>query len=149
MANLNNILNERIRRLSRRQIAGDIKTIRKAMAQYRRDIAALKRQVRKLEKETDRVAREGRSRSIQDSAPQKGAGIRFRADGLRSHRAKLGLSAREYGQLVNVSGLTIYNWENGKTRPRAQQLAKLAAVRGMGKRKVAEWLQSLKRDEQK
>jgi DNA-binding transcriptional regulator YiaG len=63
-------------------------------------------------------------------------GIRFRADGLKSHRAKLGLSAKEYGRLVGVSGLTIYNWENGKTRPRSQQLANLATVRGMGKREA-------------
>jgi DNA-binding transcriptional regulator YiaG len=63
-------------------------------------------------------------------------GRRFRADGVKSHRAKLGLSALDYGRLVGVSGLTIYHWEGGKSRPRRQQLAKLAAIRGLGKREA-------------
>ena len=33
-----------------------------------------------------------------------------------------------------MSGLTIYNWEKGKTRPRAKQLEKWLAVKGIGKR---------------
>ena len=62
--------------------------------------------------------------------------LRFRADGLRSHRAKLGISAADYGKLVGVSGLTIYHWEHGKAKPRRKQLASLAAVRGLGKREA-------------
>jgi DNA-binding transcriptional regulator YiaG len=44
------------------------------------------------------------------------------------------------GTLVGVSAQTIYNWEAGKSRPRQQQLAALAAVRGMGKRQIKERL---------
>ena len=56
--------------------------------------------------------------------------------GLKTHRAKLGLSAKDYGTLVGVSGLTVYHWEAGKSKPRKKQLAALAAVRGMGKREA-------------
>ena len=75
--------------------------------------------------------------------PQKVEGIRFRADGIKSHRTKLGLSAKDYGRLVGVAGLTIYQWEGGKNRPRAAQLAKLAAVRGLGKREAIKRLELL------
>lgn len=137
MANLNHVLNEHIRRLARREITGHIKAIRKTMAQYRRDIVALKRQVDQLQKTINRLDQQCPPRPADTSAaPPKVEGIRFRADGLKSHRTKLGLSAKEYGRLVGVSGLTIYNWENGKTRPRSQQLANLATVRGIGKREA-------------
>lgn len=61
-------------------------------------------------------------------------GARYRAGVVKSHRDRLGLSALNFGKLVGVTGLTIHNWENGKSRPRAAQVAKLAAVRKLGRR---------------
>jgi len=54
-----------------------------------------------------------------------------------SHRRKLGISAADYASLVGVSGLTVYNWEKGKTTPQARQLESLAAALKLGKREVA------------
>ena len=56
---------------------------------------------------------------------------------------QLGLSAADYGRLVGVSALTIYNWESGKSRPRRAQFAAIVAVRGIGKREAADRLASL------
>ncbi len=47
------------------------------------------------------------------------------------------------GALVGVSAQTIYNWEAGTTRPRAEQLAIIAAVRKMGKREVKARLEQM------
>ena len=55
---------------------------------------------------------------------------------MKAQRSRLGLSAADYGKLVGVSGLTIYNWEHGKARPRKAQLAALVTVRGVGKREA-------------
>lgn len=63
-------------------------------------------------------------------------GPRFSPAWVSSQRRKLGLSAADFGRLVGVSGLTIYNWEKGKARPRRKQLEALAAVRGFGMREV-------------
>ncbi|MBU3710747.1 MAG: helix-turn-helix transcriptional regulator [Limnohabitans sp.] len=52
-------------------------------------------------------------------------------------RKKLGISAAEMGQLLGVSAQSVYHWETGKTKPRASQLAAIAAVRKLGKRAVA------------
>jgi DNA-binding transcriptional regulator YiaG len=62
--------------------------------------------------------------------------IRFSARSVKAQRNRLGLSAADYGKLVGVSGLTIYNWEHDKSRPRQAQLAALVAVRGIGKREA-------------
>ena len=62
---------------------------------------------------------------------------RFSAKGLQARRSRLDLSAADFGKLLGVSAQSIYNWESEKARPRAEQIAKLAALRGLGKREVA------------
>jgi DNA-binding transcriptional regulator YiaG len=47
------------------------------------------------------------------------------------------------GALVGVSAQTVYNWEAGKSRPRQQQLAAIAAIRKLGKREAQARLASL------
>ena len=143
MPNLASALNEQIRRLSRREITAQTKTDRRLTAQHRRDIAALKREVASLRKAVAFLAAQEKRRVAERPAPPAAEGIRFRADGLKSHRARLGLSAKDYGRLVGVAGLTIYQWEGGKARPRKAQLAKLAAVRGLGKREALKRLELL------
>ncbi|MGA2498804.1 MAG: hypothetical protein ABSH20_13760 [Tepidisphaeraceae bacterium] len=143
MPNLASVLNEQIRRLSRREIKAQTRSTRRLTAHYRRDIAALKRQVAGLLKAVSFLERQEKKRVAGRPVPQEPGDIRFRADGLRTHRAKLGLSARDYGQLVGVAGLTIYSWESGKSRPRKAQVAKLVAVRGIGKREALKRLELL------
>jgi len=134
MPNILPSLNEHIRRLARREIRSQTSSTKRATAHYRRDIAALKRLVKLL---TTRLSYLEKHNSGAVPAPAAGeppANTRFRADGLRSHRARLDLSAKDFGRLVGVSGLTVYNWEAGKSRPRKRQLAALIAIRGIGKR---------------
>lgn len=142
MANLTSILNDQIRRLARREIKAQTKTTKRLTAQYRRDIAALKRQVAALQKTVAFLqAQEKRRVAQQPSIAKPAEGVRFRADGLKSHRARLGLSAADYGRLVGASGLSVYHWESGKARPRRGQVAKLVAVRGIGKREAMKRLE--------
>ena len=62
--------------------------------------------------------------------------IRFSPKWVKADRQRLGLSAKDYGALVGVSALTIYSWEGGKSKPRAERLAAWAEVRGIGKREA-------------
>jgi transcriptional regulator with XRE-family HTH domain len=143
MPNFASALNDQIRRLSRREITSETKTTRRLTAQYRRDIAALKREVASLRKSVAFLETQEKRRVVERPAPPEVDSIRFRADGLRSYRAKLGLSAKDFGRLVGVAGLTVYQWESKKSRPRKAQLAKLAAVRGLGKREAIKRLELL------
>ena len=79
--------------------------------------------------------------STQDAHGESERPRRFSADGLKKLRARLTLSAAELGHLLNVSGQTVYNWERKLTTPDRAKLEMLAAVRGMGKRKVQAMLQ--------
>ena len=60
------------------------------------------------------------------------------------HRERLGLSADNYGKFLGASGLSIYNWEQGKTRPRKSSVDAWTATRRIGKREAAKRLASVK-----
>lgn len=142
MANLATVLKAEIARLARKETKAQLDPLRKANAGYRRDIAALKREVAALSKQLKTGLRAPRAERGRVAATDAGAPrVRFQAKGLKSHREKLGLSAAEYGRLAGVSAQSIYNWEAGKTAPRAAQVQALAALRGMGKRAAARQLE--------
>jgi DNA-binding transcriptional regulator YiaG len=135
MPNITTVLNDQIRRLARREIKNNTLVMRRAASQYRREIAALKRQIAELSKSVASLQKAAPAQQLEQPAVDAQS-LRFRADGLRTHRAKLGISAQHYGQLVGVTGQTIYDWESGKSRPRTSQLPRIASVRGLGKREA-------------
>ena len=59
---------------------------------------------------------------------------RFSPAKVRQERRRLELSAADYGELVGVTGLTIYNWEKGRSRPRPEQIDAWLRALGIGKR---------------
>jgi DNA-binding XRE family transcriptional regulator len=140
MPNIGAMLKQEITRLARREVRVQVQATKKASTQYRRHIAALRRQVTALERQLAVVRRRGTTSApaAAADAPQK---IRFVAKGLKSQRARLGLSAADFGRLVGVSAQSIYNWEQGHATPRAGQLAILAARRGIGKREALKLLE--------
>ena len=144
MVNVSVVLKDMICRLTRREIKAQTSSTRQAVAQYRRDIARLKRQARDQQKEIAFLkAQDARRFSQPQTKEEPLDGVRFSARSVKAQRARLKLSAADYGKLVGVSGLTIYNWELGKARPRKAQLAALVAVRGIGKREAAVKLAAL------
>lgn len=136
MPNVAALLKEEITRLSRKEVRRQLATMKKASVQSRRHIAALRRQLGRLERQIAILARRGAERMRIAPASPDTARPRFVAKGLRSHRARVGLSAQAYGRLAGVSAQTIYSWERKASTPRARQRAALASLRGLGKREV-------------
>lgn len=129
-------LKAEISRIARKELRAETQGFKKASAQYRSDIAALKRRVAELESTLARLKKERKTPA--PAADEEGQGaLRFRADGFASLRKKLGLSAQEMASLLGVSAQSVYHWEGGKSRPRPSQLAAIAAVRKLGKREAA------------
>lgn len=143
MSQLASLLKTEISRVARKEIRAEVESLRKASAQHRSHIAALRRQVQALEGALRRATANGARHNAgaqapaSDAAADDGPQRRFSPKRLANHRTKLGLSAAAYGQLVGVSGQTIYNWEQGQARPRAEQLKKLVAVRALTKAAAA------------
>jgi DNA-binding transcriptional regulator YiaG len=128
-------LKDEIRRLARKEVKAQTGRTAKAVAQYRREIARLKR----LQREQDRKISflESQTRKSTLSVPQTPNNeLRFSSRSVRAQRQRTGLSAADYAKLIGVSPLTVYNWEHGKSRPRHGQFAALVALRGLGKREA-------------
>ncbi|MDQ2916323.1 MAG: helix-turn-helix domain-containing protein [Pseudomonadota bacterium] len=143
MPNIGALLKQEITRLSRREIRSQVNVTKKASAQYRRHIAALRRQVATLERQVGLLQRRALDGSPAPAAKSTGQKVRFVAKGLKSQRARLGLSAADYARLVGVSAQSIYNWEQGHASPRQEQLAIIAKLRGIGKRDAQRYLEQL------
>lgn len=143
MPNIASVLKAEISRVARKDARAEFQPLKKASAQYRSDIAALKRRVLALEKQLGRLARSGRKSTPVPAEEDSRSGLRFSAKGLAAQRRRLGLTAAAAAKLLNVSVQSVYKWEEGKTRPRASQLPAIAALRKMGKREATQRLAGL------
>jgi DNA-binding transcriptional regulator YiaG len=144
MPNIAAVLKDEIRRLAKKEIKAEIGTTKSAVVQYRKDIAKLKRLVQAQQKEIAFLkAQEQKRLGQQPSTEEPIDNVRFSARSVKAQRNRLKLSAEDYGKLVGVSALTIYSWEQGKSRPRNAQLSRLVAVRGIGKREALAKLEVL------
>jgi DNA-binding transcriptional regulator YiaG len=106
----------------------------------------LEERIRDLESRIEEIRARERARSDRkkrsSSASSAEDGPRFSPVWVSRQRQKLGLSAADFGRLVGVSGLSIYNWEKGKVRPRRKQVEALASLRGVGKREARRRLEA-------
>ena len=167
MATLANALKEEISRLARKEVRQQTAGTVKSVTQLERDVAALKSQVQDLrhtlsaprtpdasgqtvgKKTASKKApakRQNGAEKAADAKPAAGtrsARAQFSPDALKVHRGRLELSADNYGKLIGVSGLSIYNWEGGKAKPRESSIAALASIKGIGKREAARRLEAL------
>ena len=165
MANLANALKEEVGTLVRKELRRQTADADKARAQYERDIATLKREVQELERALSssdtppggpavtRKKTSGDAASIRQAANAASASAGqspqdpLSGDALKAHRERLGLSGDNYGKLVGVSELSIYNWEHGKARPRKSSVEALMAIRRIGKREAGRRLAALETPE--
>lgn len=145
MPNIASILKAEISRVARKEVRGEIQSLKKAAASYRSDIAQLKRRAQALERQVKHLGK-GRGRAAAAEADgEEGPHLRFSAKGLASQRRRLGLSAEACGALIGATGQSVYKWESGKIRPRARHLPAIAALRKMGRREAAARLAELGR----
>ncbi len=136
MPNLAALLKSEISRIARKEVRSETQAFKKASAQYRSDIAALKRRIAGLESTLKKLDKASpRNRKTAEEPAQ--LPLRFRVDGFATLRKKLGLSAADMARLLGVSAQSVYHWESGKSKPRAGQLAAIAQVRKLGKREAA------------
>ena len=142
MPNIGTVLKLEIARLCRREVRREVQSVRKASAGYRHDIAALKRQVAALGRKAAALTK--RSAGTAGNAALPDRPVRFVAKGLRSLRARLGLSAPQLALLLGVSEQSVYNWETKKATPRKEQLAAIIALRGIGKREAQSRLDAVR-----
>lgn len=143
MPDIASLLKAEIVRLSKKTVRQSLAPIQRSTTTHRREIAALKKQIATLERTIAGLRRAQSRQQPAVDAESASARHRFVAKGLRTLRARLGVSQEEFGKLVGVSAQSVYNWERQTARPRPAQLAAIAAVRSLGKRKARQRLEEL------
>lgn len=137
MPNIASLLKAEISRLSNKAARQHTAKAHATATSLRKQVSGLRKQLQALEREVAALRRQaGRARPQAAEEGEDGPRARFSAKGLRSLRNRLGLSAEEFGRLLDVGAQTVYNWESEKTRPRAAQVPALAALRKIGKREA-------------
>lgn len=137
MPNIAALLKQEIGRIARKESKGEVEALRRATAGYRKQIAQLKRRMDSLERQLKAVNKAGARAASPPAENEEGPTLRFRPDGLRKHRERLGLSAADVAKILGCSQLSVYKWESGKTRPRLKQLEAIAQLRRLGRREAA------------
>ena len=145
MPNVASVLKSEISRVARKEVRGETVPLKRAVSAYRSEIAALKRRAQTLEQAVRRLSSVHAKQAPNAAAESDTSKFRFSAKGLASQRQRLGLSAEQCGLLLGASSQSVYNWEQGKTRPLARHLPAIAAVRGMSKKDATARLDSLRR----
>lgn len=133
-------LKNEIARIARKETRADSKQVKKASAQYRAEIAALKRRIASLESAVSRLLKQQQPKGATAKVEDSGPALRFRVAGFATLRKKLDLTAHEMAKLLGVSAQSVYHWETGKSRPRASQLQAIAAVRKLSKKEALDRL---------
>src|ERR1035438_5154510 len=136
MPNIATILKSELSRVARKEVRGEVLALKKAVGAYRAEIAALKRRTQALEQHLRRLSKITAKVAPATESEVSSDTRRFSAKGLASQRRRLGISARDCGLLIGASSQSIYNWEEGKTRPLAKHLPAVAALRTLGKREA-------------
>ncbi len=145
MANLATALKAEISRLAKKEIRSATAVTKRLVSQYRRDIAELKRKTQKQERKVAFLEAQEKGRIGKPAQGAEPKGVRFSPKWVKAQRSRLGLSAADYGSLVGASAKMIYDYEQGVSKPRKQQLVALSTVRKLGKREALKRLEMLER----
>ena len=144
MANVMSVLKSEISRLARKEAKQVVAPVKKVSANYRGLIAGLRKQIDALQNEVAALRRAAPKADKAVLAKQAPEG-RFwiTGPGVKALRRRLGLTQAQFGKLTGVSVPTVVKWESSKGKAPIRlkaAIARLQAIRGMGKKQAEEIL---------
>lgn len=140
-------LKKEIARVARRVLRDEIAALRKAAATHRAEIAGVKKLLRDLQMQVNRLEKRSRE-TLQLVSPiehasmppalkgKPGRKVVFTAQRLKAQRARLGFTQEQMAKLLGVSALSIWKWEKGGAVPRASRVPKILERLALGKREA-------------
>ena len=135
MANIQQLLNDEIRRLARKETNGSMKELKAQLVELRKTVSDLNRRLKALEKSA--VPADIPEVVADQVAKATPPALRVTAARITKWRTQLGLNKSQYAELLGVNLLSVIRWESGKSTPREEQKRRIVAIRDMGKRELA------------
>jgi DNA-binding transcriptional regulator YiaG len=137
MGKIETVLKGEIARLARRETKALIGKYVDELRRLQKRVASLERELRGVKAaRAQEQAKRKVTTAVATAASEKAATIRLSPRLIRSLRNRLGISQAELAKLVGVSAVAVGNWESGKSKPRDESKARIAALRSLGRREV-------------
>ena len=144
MPNIMSALKSEISRLARKEAKQVVAPVKKASANYRSLIAGLRKQLDALQSEVAALRRAApKAEKVLATAREPQGRFWITGKGVKALRQRLGLTQAQFGKLAGVSVPTVIKWEGAKGKAPIRlkaAIARLQAIRGMGKKQAAEIL---------
>ena len=138
MSNIQKIMNDEIRRLARKEVKAALEPLTKAVSGMKQQIADLKKQLAE--------SNSGKPSAVPvngETAPAKPlpAGFapkarRFSPQKIKRIRKSIGLSRKQFADLLDAYFVSVANWETGNHAPRPEMKEKIIALSKMSKRRL-------------
>lgn len=147
MPNVLQVLKAEIARIARKEARALVSPVKKPSGKLRSFVADLKRRVAALEKANGQL--QSRLSKLESSQPAPAESQDKRGwisgKGIRNLRNKLGLTQADFARLVQVSPITVYQWESKSSMLtfRGGTKARVFAVRGIGAREAKQRLAAM------
>ena len=133
MGKVETVLKAEIARLSRRLMMKPVEELRR----LRRRVLELSRELRALKAARVEEQAKAKIRAASETvAGGQATTIRMTPRLIRALRSRLGISQADFAKLAGVSTVAVGQWEAGRSRPRAERKARIAALRSVGRREV-------------
>ena len=136
MANIQQLLNDEIRRLARKETSGVFKEIKAQLVELRRSTAELNRRIKALESASAKAVVIEECAECAAESAESAKVLRVTPERITKWRTNLGLNKSQYADLLGVNLLSVIRWESGKSTPREEQKRRIVAIRDMGKREL-------------
>ncbi len=149
MPNVMTALKAEIVRLARKEAKAAVDPVRKSATEARRALTEMKRRVDDLEQQVQQL-RQPATESVRPPAEPdpSSADNGFSGRSVRSLRRKLGLSQRQFAELLGVGNNTVYKWESrpGMLKLAEKTKAALMEARGMEPRDAKKRVEALEKE---
>jgi len=145
MPNVAAVLKAEIARVARQQLKAELTPLKKALQAQRALVKKQRERIDAMQKELAalRRARPAAAAATRDDGEGDGPKRRFSPARLKALRQRLDLSAADFARVVGVSAQSVYGWERSLSRPAPDSLERIAQLRALSKRQVAQQLESL------
>jgi len=141
MPNIASLLKAEIERVTKKQIKAATSPMMSKITALKTELVASKKLIIELQQSLKQLAKSKPNTTT--TSPTKSVNSRITAQGIKSLRKRLGLTAAEVGLLCGCTGASVYKWEAAEAYPRAAQVAAIASLRPMGKKAIRAQLNAL------
>jgi DNA-binding transcriptional regulator YiaG len=135
MGKIETVLKSEIARLSRRKVRGLIARPIVELRRLRQRVGSLEHEIRALKAARAEDQAKTKIRTATETVAGESA-VRLSPRLIRSLRSRLGISQADLAKLVGMSTVAVGTWETGRSKPKPETKARIAALRRLGRREV-------------